>query len=289
MGKLGVTRSRQTFGKKQVLGGSGIRKPGTKFVPPSVVEQRVKLKSGLDLRNLPKTVSLEQVKTLVRELEHGRCVIMEVEVRWQESGAEVLNAFAQDLETAVECLPAEEDEDEDVNMRDDEHRDGSDVEEQVPMEEGGEHDETAAEREVHSRQDVERVKRALPKLHTNLGHPGVKEMVRVLKHGRASELANQEARRMHCDICAENVQPKLPRPAIPRQVLDFNERVGLDILSLPLWGDATRSVKCLNIVCPWNSVPDDHSAVVGNDGSGDETCVPRRLAAVGTRPQASCS
>ena len=54
---------------------------------------------------------------------------------------------------------------------------------------------------------------------------------------------------MHCDICAENVQPKLPRPAIPRQVLDFNERVGLDILSLPHWSDATRSVKCLNIVC----------------------------------------
>ena len=60
------------------------------------------------------------------------------------------------------------------------------------------------------RHDVEGVKRALRKLHTNLGHPGVKEMVRVLKHGRASELAIQEARRMHCDICVENVQPKLP-------------------------------------------------------------------------------
>ena len=103
--------------------------------------------------------------------------------------------------------------------------------------------------EVHSRHEVERVKRALRKLHTNLGHPGVKEMVRVLKHGRASELAIQEARRMHCDICAENVQPKLPRPATPRQVLNFNERVGLDILSLPQWSVSTRSVKCLCIVC----------------------------------------
>ena len=87
-------------------------------------------------------------------------------------------------------------------------------------------------------------------------------MVRVLKHGRASELAVQDARRMHCDICAEHVQPKRPRPAIPRQVLDFNERVDLDILSLSHWSDATRSVKCLNIVS-WNSVSDDHSAVVG--------------------------
>ena len=32
----------------------------------------------------------------------------------------------------------------------------------------------------------------------------------------------------------------------------------------------------------WNSVPADHSAVVGDDGSGCETCVPRRLAVVGT-------
>ena len=126
-------------------------------------------------------------------------------------------------------------------MRDDEHRDESDVEEQAPMEEGGEHDGAAPEGEVHSRHDVERVKRALRGLHTNLGHPGVKEMV-------ASKLAIQEARRMHCDICAENVQPKLPRPANPRQVLDFNERVGLDILSCFI-GDAARSVKCLNFVC----------------------------------------
>ena len=62
---------------------------------------------------------------------------------------------------------------------------------------------------------------ALMQLHVNLGHPGVKEMIRVLKHGRASQLAVQEAR---CDFCAEDVQPKLPRPAILRQVVDFNER-----------------------------------------------------------------
>ena len=222
------------------------------FVPPSVVEQSVKLKSGLDLKILPKTVSLEQVKTFVRELEQEDVCDMEValtEVRWQESDIEMLNVVAQDLETVVECLPVEKDEDEDVNMRGDEHRDGSDVEEQVPMEEGGEHDDAAPEWEVHSRHDVERVKRALRQLHTNLGHPGVKEMVRVLKHGRASGLAIQEARRMHCDTCAENVQPKLPRPPIPRQVLDFNERVNLDIMGLPHWSDATRSVNCLNIVC----------------------------------------
>ena len=88
------------------------------------------------------------MKTLVRELEQEDVCDMEVylaEVRWQESDTEVLNAFAQDLETAVGCLPAVQDEDEDVNMRDHEHRDGSDVEEKASMEEGGEHDEAAPE------------------------------------------------------------------------------------------------------------------------------------------------
>ena len=105
------------------------------------------------------------------------------------------------------------------------------------------------EREIHSRQVIARVKRALRKLHTNLGHPGIKEMIQVLKHGRASEVAIQEARRIHCGICAEYVQLKLPREAVLRKVLDFNERVGLDTLRLPHWGDVARSVKCLNMVC----------------------------------------
>ena len=101
MVKLGVTRSRQTFGKKQVSGSSVIRKLGIMFVPPSVSEQNVMLKSGLDVKNLPKTASLEQVKTLVREPEQEDVCDMEVdlaEVRWQESDIEMLNAFAQDLE-----------------------------------------------------------------------------------------------------------------------------------------------------------------------------------------------
>ena len=64
----------------------------------------------------------------MRKLEQEDVCDMEVdlaEVRWQDSDIEMLNVFAEDLETAVVCLPAEEDEDEDVNMRDDEHHDGS--------------------------------------------------------------------------------------------------------------------------------------------------------------------
>ena len=54
---------------------------------------------------------------------------------------------------------------------------------------------------------------------------------------------------MRCDVCAETVQPKLPRNAVPREVLDFNERLCLDIVSLLHWEGFTKSVKCLNIVC----------------------------------------
>ena len=63
----------------------------------------MKRKPGLDLENLPKTVSLEQVKAL-GELEQGDVCDMEVdlaEVRWQESDTEVLNSFAQDLLLSV--------------------------------------------------------------------------------------------------------------------------------------------------------------------------------------------
>ena len=168
------------------------------------------------------------------------------EVMWQESDAIVWNTLAHELETVVECLPAEEDDVEDMEMPGDEIRDGSEGEEQ---EDGEQRDGSVAEHAGHSKRDLERVKKALMKLHVNLGHPGVKELIRVLKHGRASELAIQEARRMRCDVCAENVQSKLPRPTVPRDVLDFNERFGLDILSLLHWKGFTKSLKCLNIVC----------------------------------------
>ena len=114
---------------------------------------------------------------------------------------------------------------------------------------GEQRDGSVAEHAGHSKRDLERVKGALMRLHVNLGRPGVKELIRVLKHGRASELAIQEVRRMRCDVCAENAQPKLPRSAVPRQVLDFHERLGLGRFEFTPLGRFHKSVKCLNIVC----------------------------------------
>ena len=80
----------------------------------------------------------------------------------------MLNALAQESKRVAECLPVEE-EDEGVNVRDDDRRDGFGGEEQVPledaeqrdgsmgnMEDGEQRDGSVPEREVHSRQDVER-------------------------------------------------------------------------------------------------------------------------------------
>ena len=179
----------------------------------------------------------------------------------------------------VECLPAEEDDVEDIEMPGDELRDGSEGEEQ---EDGEQRDGSVAEHAGHSKRDLERAKKALMKLHVNLGHPGVKELIRVLKHGRASELTIQEARRMRCDVCAENVQPKLPRPVVPRQVLDFNERLGLGILKFILLGRFHKIFEMSEHCVSRYFVSDDHTSLVGNDRTGSGGSLPRRLAALGT-------
>ena len=116
-----------TLEKKQAQGEPVNRKPCIVFVPRSVVERNVKHKPGIDHVKLPKTVTLEQVKTLVRELEQKDvCDMVDLaEVSWQESDAKELNTRAQELETVAECLPVDEEEG-DVNMRDDDRRNESD-------------------------------------------------------------------------------------------------------------------------------------------------------------------
>ena len=196
------------------------------------------------------------------------------EVMWQESDAIVWNTLAHELDTVVECLPAEGDDVKDIEMPGGELRDGSDGVEQETMTDGEQRDGSVAIHASHSKRDLERVKKALMSFFVHLGRPGVKELIRVLKHGRASELVNQEARRMRCDVCVENVQPNIPRPAVHRQALDFHERTGLDILSLPHWEGFTKFVNCLYIVCLVYFVSNDHTVLVGNDGTGPAASLP---------------
>ena len=120
----------------------------------------------------------------MRELKQQDVCDMEVdlaEVMCQEADASFWSTLAPELETVVECLPAEEEGVEDIDMPSDERRDESQGRHRWRMKSS-----------VMDQWQLDR----------------------VLKHGRASELANQEVRRMHC-----------PRRAIPRHVLDFNERL----------------------------------------------------------------
>ena len=67
------------------------------------------------------------------------------EVMWQESDANMWNALAQELETVAQCLPVEE-EDEHLNMRGDDRRDGL----MAHIADGEQRDGFVPGREVHS-------------------------------------------------------------------------------------------------------------------------------------------
>ena len=234
----------------------------------------MKWKPEMDRAELPKTEPLKQLTDLMREVQQQDVCDMEVNL---------IEVMRQELETLVGCLSAEEDDVEDIEMSGGELRDGSEGEEQEPMTDGEQREGSATVNAGYSKRDPEQSKETLMRLHVKLGHLGVKELIRALKHGRASELTIQEARRIRCDVCAENVQPELPRPAVPHQVLNFSERLGLVILSLPHWDGFTKSVKCVNIACHGTLFSDDHTALARNDCSGSAASVPRRLAALGTK------
>ena len=85
----------------------------------------------MNLEELPKTASLEQVTNLMHELEQQDVCDMEVdlaEVMWQESEATVWNTLAHELDTVIECLSAEEGDVEDTEMPGDELREESEGE-----------------------------------------------------------------------------------------------------------------------------------------------------------------
>jgi hypothetical protein len=83
--------------------------------------------------------------------------------------------------------------------------------------------------------DPEKVKNTLHRLHKNLGHPSNQDLVRVLKHGQASEEAIRLARDLQCDFCTARQAPTAANPGKTSAVQEFNERIGLDVKYLPGW------------------------------------------------------
>ena len=96
-------------------------------------------------------------------------------------------------------------------------------------------------------QQVARVDQALKRLHANMGHPSTKDLIRILEHSRASDLAIRRASALQCSICANQQRPSAPLPANASVVKDFNDVVGLDVKYLPGW-QPQQKIPCVNCV-----------------------------------------
>ena len=91
------------------------------------------------------------------------------------------------------------------------------------------------------------VNQVLLKLHKNLGHPQNHDLVRILKHGNASEQALKLARDLRCPFCESHVKPHAALPSKPSQVVGFNQQIGIDVKHLPGW-KPNQKIRALNIV-----------------------------------------
>ena len=100
---------------------------------------------------------------------------------------------------------------------------------------------------IQEQVDPQKIKESLMKLHRNLGHPSNADLVRVLKHGQASDDAIKIARDLSCDFCTDRKAPMVANPGKTSTVTEFNQRVGLDVKFLPGWKPNQR-VTALNIV-----------------------------------------
>ena len=100
---------------------------------------------------------------------------------------------------------------------------------------------------IAEQSDPEKLKSTLHKLHKNLGHPSNNDLVRILKHGQASEEAIKLAFDLTCDFCAARKPPAVANPGEASSVSVFNQRVGLDVKFLPGW-KPNQKIAALNMV-----------------------------------------
>ena len=96
-------------------------------------------------------------------------------------------------------------------------------------------------------QQIDQVKASLKRLHVNLGHPSNNHLVRILKHGGASETALKCARDFSCDLCRANSAPKPALPAQVHRTTEFNALVGLDVKFLTGW-KINQKIPAVNMV-----------------------------------------
>ena len=86
----------------------------------------------------------------------------------------------------------------------------------------------AVAQEADAKSDAD-LKTVLMKVHRNLGHPPIHDLIRVLKHSQASDRALFLARTLECPVCIEQSQPKIALPAQTHRVTEFNKQIGIDV------------------------------------------------------------
>ncbi|CAE7529744.1 GIP [Symbiodinium sp. CCMP2592] len=73
------------------------------------------------------------------------------------------------------------------------------------------------------------VQSALTRLHQNLGHPRIVDMLRHLRYAGADEGVLKACKKMRCEVCARNQSTQVARPATLPSLLDMNQLVSVDV------------------------------------------------------------
>ncbi|CAK0894249.1 unnamed protein product [Prorocentrum cordatum] len=71
-------------------------------------------------------------------------------------------------------------------------------------------------------------KRAIERVHVNLGHPSRPALLRALRLGKATALALKAARLFVCESCRRAQRPSIPRPSQLPRVDEFNVLLAMD-------------------------------------------------------------
>eukprot|EP00435_Cladocopium_sp_Y103_P050503 s1907_g15.t1 len=93
-----------------------------------------------------------------------------------------------------------------------------------------------------------RIETAIRKLHVNLGHASVTDMLRILQHHRTQPEVLEMVKAFSCDVCKANCAPKAVKESTPPKDLAPLRYIGLDVKWLPGWKQDYK-VRALNIVC----------------------------------------
>ena len=95
------------------------------------------------------------------------------------------------------------------------------------------------------------LKLALRRVHVNLGHATIPQMLRAMRISRASEVAIRACRLFRCPECPRVQEPKRPRPSKLPLTEEFNVQVGVDVLEAKDADGHTWS--WLNVLCQGTS------------------------------------